>query len=704
MTGDAKQNKLKGVQALRPNFDLYGNNGGYSGLANESRNPGLALQQQAASMYGEQAAGRGPSAAQAMLQQQSGQNLRAAMAMQGRARGGNIGQTGQQASAAFGGAQAQLSQQAAAMRAQEQLQGMAGVAGMGSQMYNQGFAYDQLASQNALQSDQNALGWYSADRGMDIQQSNFDKQMKFGLANAGIGAAGAALGAAGGASDERLKQGVVMTGSGEELEPHEKAFKGIGAAMSGASEAFGSATQGARTGGPPAQAQPRQVPQLSGGVRERGNIDPYSQPEVRNGDGTVSTVDSVSFNLDGNETLLPRITRDGRRLATDADTEAEYRRTGRHLGKFDSPESASRFAEQLHREYEAGKYRTRPLREDQLRSNNIQLGRGGARGAEIHTLDGHRGPRPLSGVQTIDPFEDDGVSDERRKKASRSSSSADPYSATAAIDASPAVSYEYKDGTGLPEGRRSGVMAQNLERSPAGRAIVHNTPQGKTVDSFGAATLGLAGLSEMRQREVARDQQIAQLRRMVANGTNGEMDRGAVRTPHGEPTRGSVVEQGPRRFGGTQLREAPAPAPNETRDEMDYFRDQATNYAEQARNPGQVTEMDAQQLIDMDIRLNPRKYKALEAPPEHLAEEFPGEFRPSRRRPQRMANDPYASDVPKPLPRRGRAADSLRDMAARGDRAQAAHTHIRDLTRMFAEEKAHREAVQRATFAPPPQL
>src|SRR5436190_8815407 len=88
----------------------------------------------------------------------------------------------------------------------------------------------------------------------------------------------------------------------------------------------------------------------------QGNIDLYAQPKVKNPDGTTSTVDSRSYNIDGKEVLLPSVTPDGRHLRTDNEIVAEYEKTGRHLGKFNSVAEANAYAEQLHNDYAAGKY------------------------------------------------------------------------------------------------------------------------------------------------------------------------------------------------------------------------------------------------------------------------------------------------------------------------------------------------------------
>jgi ribosomal protein S18 acetylase RimI-like enzyme len=91
------------------------------------------------------------------------------------------------------------------------------------------------------------------------------------------------------------------------------------------------------------------------GQTAQGNVNLYQQPTVQNADGSVSTVDSVSIDVDGKEVLIPRVTPDGRHLTTE-EAIAEFRKTGQNLGTFDSPENANAFAEQLHKDYAAGTY------------------------------------------------------------------------------------------------------------------------------------------------------------------------------------------------------------------------------------------------------------------------------------------------------------------------------------------------------------
>lgn len=83
------------------------------------------------------------------------------------------------------------------------------------------------------------------------------------------------------------------------------------------------------------------------GLIQKGNIDLNQRPRVKNPDGSVSTVLSASFNIDGQEVLLPTISPSGARL-TNEGAIALYQATGKHLGKFATPEAANTYAQALH--------------------------------------------------------------------------------------------------------------------------------------------------------------------------------------------------------------------------------------------------------------------------------------------------------------------------------------------------------------------
>ena len=79
---------------------------------------------------------------------------------------------------------------------------------------------------------------------------------------------------------------------------------------------------------------------------EPGNIDLDKRPVVKNKDGSVSTLRSMSFNIDGKEVLLPTIAPDGSQMTPD-EAVARYRETGEHLGIYSSPEAATEAAKKL---------------------------------------------------------------------------------------------------------------------------------------------------------------------------------------------------------------------------------------------------------------------------------------------------------------------------------------------------------------------
>lgn len=125
------------------------------------------------------------------------------------------------------------------------------------------------------------------------------------------------------------------------------------------------------------------------GMIDKGNIDLAKRKVAINGD-SISTVLSRSFNIDGKEVLLPLVNDYGK-IVSDKEAIAEYNRTGKHLGTFESPESATQYAEKLHNskiwqptiEYYRGSYRA-----------PMTFGRDGSPDAPIQQI-----PAPLLSMQ-----------------------------------------------------------------------------------------------------------------------------------------------------------------------------------------------------------------------------------------------------------------------------------------------------------------
>ena len=88
-------------------------------------------------------------------------------------------------------------------------------------------------------------------------------------------------------------------------------------------------------------------PPKATGMVAQGNIDLNARPVVKNKDGSISTVRSISVGMDGKQVLIPTVSPDGQILSDD-EAVALYKKTGQHLGKFDTPEAATAYARNLH--------------------------------------------------------------------------------------------------------------------------------------------------------------------------------------------------------------------------------------------------------------------------------------------------------------------------------------------------------------------
>ncbi len=83
------------------------------------------------------------------------------------------------------------------------------------------------------------------------------------------------------------------------------------------------------------------------GMLSPGNIDLNNRPQVKNPLGGTSTVYSMGIEADGKHFLIPRVSDDGR-ILSEKDAVAQWRKSKKHLGIFDSDTNADLYAQQLH--------------------------------------------------------------------------------------------------------------------------------------------------------------------------------------------------------------------------------------------------------------------------------------------------------------------------------------------------------------------
>lgn len=108
-------------------------------------------------------------------------------------------------------------------------------------------------------------------------------------------------------------------------------------------------------------------PESTKGMLQAGNIDIYNRPTVKNKDGSISTVRTISIGTDQGEVLIPTVSDDGR-LLSDDEAIALFEETGNHLGVFDNPDDATAYAEILHNQQE--KLYTNKAQDRNGRNNN----------------------------------------------------------------------------------------------------------------------------------------------------------------------------------------------------------------------------------------------------------------------------------------------------------------------------------------------
>lgn len=104
----------------------------------------------------------------------------------------------------------------------------------------------------------------------------------------------------------------------------------------------------------------------------QGNMNLFTRPIVKNPDGSISTVRSMSFGNDEGEVLIPTVEQHGKGILSDDDAINQYYSTGEYLGKFKTPEEATEYGKNLHEDMAGGIYSV-PLASSHKGVDPIQL-------------------------------------------------------------------------------------------------------------------------------------------------------------------------------------------------------------------------------------------------------------------------------------------------------------------------------------------
>lgn len=88
--------------------------------------------------------------------------------------------------------------------------------------------------------------------------------------------------------------------------------------------------------------------ELNSDLLEPGNIDLTKRPKVKNKDGSVSTVRSITVEMDGHHILIPTVV--GNQVVSNEEAIRHFRKTSQHLGIYKTAEAAQKAAEQLHKD------------------------------------------------------------------------------------------------------------------------------------------------------------------------------------------------------------------------------------------------------------------------------------------------------------------------------------------------------------------
>jgi hypothetical protein len=91
------------------------------------------------------------------------------------------------------------------------------------------------------------------------------------------------------------------------------------------------------------------------GMVKKGNLDPGKHlfPKGVKGGKSMLSSGTVPIDHEGGTVLIPTVGKDGNVMSKE-DATAQFKQTGKHFGKFDSPASANNFAQAMQAKHATG--------------------------------------------------------------------------------------------------------------------------------------------------------------------------------------------------------------------------------------------------------------------------------------------------------------------------------------------------------------
>lgn len=485
---------------------------------------GLGNQSNVFNQYADISQGGGPNPAQAMLRQQTGNNIANQAALMAGQRGSsaNPGMMGRQAAQMGANIQQNAIGQGAALQAQQQLNALGNMGNIANtQVANQMAGTQGL--NNAVQNEQNILqgannannanmvnmqnGMNSVNAGVAAGNQNAMGQL-FGGAMSGLSSAGGML------SDEKVKENISNAdpdldkfldslskknyAAGGAVEPLKMSMPGssVSGPQSAAGQWLSSSVNGAVSAAAPSFDPPKQTqwiadskggssapqaPSTGGAASSAAGIRPTGNSQYLQAGIGLAEGGEVEENSEGADMPPPP----AEKAITQSTPQAEQVNTPAiDAGSTATVAPVTPGANPwLNSTVGDATSSSAPAYSQPAQTQWYQAPSGGGGGGGMMSSG--------AGMAAM-------MSDENQKSNKKGSDA----EIDVMINKLEPKSYDYKNPNipGTAPGRQYGVMAQDLEKSKAGASIVHDTPQGKMVDSAHGLTLALAAIGHLNDK------------------------------------------------------------------------------------------------------------------------------------------------------------------------------------------------------------